>query len=226
MSTSQFITQQFLILAPRNTWGRPCPGKRDQREKYISKNICILISTSILISIPRYRFQLSIDLLFLKQDPPPPFRPQEFSDHWIENSKAQIQLQDLWSCVSVKERWWTNLCVDWGGCFQVGCLWQLRAEEGCSWCCWERPGPPSHSLGRSHSQEKWLPRPRPAECSGEADTCVTAILRSLHCWRTRNLPERHRSMSHSTWRRGEKPLLTVNSPSLKNLRCLLQDETN
>lgn len=70
----------------------------------------VLISTSILISIPRYRFQLSIDLLFLKQEPPPPSRPQEFSDHWLANSKAQTQEQTF-DLVSQSKRGDEPTCV-------------------------------------------------------------------------------------------------------------------
>lgn len=60
--------------------------------------------------ILRYRFQLSIDLLFLKQDPPPPFRPQELSDHWLANSKAQTQEQTL-DLVSQSKRGDERTCV-------------------------------------------------------------------------------------------------------------------
>ena len=225
MNTSQFITPQFLILDPRNTWGRPCPGRRGQREKCISGKYLYFdfhsnIDIDTEIQIPAlYRSALPKTRPSTTIQAPGTFRPL------ASKFKSSDTRTDIGSCVSVKERWWTNLCVDWGGCFRAGCLWQLRAEGGCSWCCWGRPGPPSRSLGRSHSQEKWLPRPRPAACSGEVGTCVTAILRSLHCWRTRNLPERHRPTSHSTQRRGEGPLLTVSNPSLKKLRRLLRHET-
>lgn len=109
----------------------------------------------------------------------------------------------------------------------MGCLLQLPVEGGCSWCCWEQPGCPFHSPYRANSQENWLPHLRPGVHSGGVDGYGTAILRSLHCWKTRNLPQRYKTKiiqhrdeerNHSS---GSKCLVLYNL-SLKNLRGVLQ----
>lgn len=60
--------------------------EEDRREKWIFLgSISILTYILTLITIQRYRFQLSIDLLFLNQDPTQQSMHQEFSEHLLAN---------------------------------------------------------------------------------------------------------------------------------------------